>query len=173
MATWSEEHVHPAPRLFVSGKLWDTHAFCGGATLASGSGSWSSTSDRGSKTNFASVEGGEVLQKLDRIPIETWNYKGQDPSIRHMGPAAQDFRAAFGLGEDDKHISAVDADGVALAAVQALYRLMQAKDRVIQEQAAEIRQSKAGLEGLRSEVRADADSHGEHRADRLASLTRQ
>ena len=31
---------------------------------------------------------------------------------------AQDFRAAFGLGEDDKHISAIDEGGVALAAVQ-------------------------------------------------------
>ena len=33
---------------------------------------------------------------------------------------AQDFRAAFGLGEDDKHIATVDADGVALAAIQGL-----------------------------------------------------
>jgi uncharacterized coiled-coil protein SlyX len=33
---------------------------------------------------------------------------------------AQDFRAAFGLGDDDKVISTVDADGVALAAAQAL-----------------------------------------------------
>lgn len=149
------------------------HAFCGGATLPPGSGSWASTSDRASKANFASVEGDDVLQKLDRIPIETWNYKGQHPSIRHMGPVAQDFRAAFGLGEDDKHISAVDADGVALAAVQALYRLMQEKDRVIQEQAAEIQELKAGVESLRSEVRAAANSHREGSADRLAAVARR
>jgi hypothetical protein len=33
---------------------------------------------------------------------------------------AQDFHAAFGLGADDKHIATVDADGVALAAIQGL-----------------------------------------------------
>jgi hypothetical protein len=33
---------------------------------------------------------------------------------------AQDFYAAFGLGTDDKHISTVDADGVAFAAIQEL-----------------------------------------------------
>jgi len=143
------------------------HAFCGGATLAAGSGSWASTSDRESKANFAPVEAAEILEKLDRIPIESWNYKGQDPSIRHMGPVAQDFRAAFGLGEDDRHISAVDADGVAMAAVQALYRLMREKDRVIEQQAVEIQRLKAGVEGLRSEMTAAAASHG---TDRLAAV---
>ena len=43
-----------------------------------------------------------------------------------MGPMAQDFYAAFGLGEDDTHISTVDADGVALAAIQGLYAENQA-----------------------------------------------
>lgn len=147
-----------------------SHGFCSGATLPAGGGSWSSTSSRESKANFASVEGSDVLKKLDRIPIETWNYKGQDPSIRHMGPVAQDFQAAFGLGEDDKHISSVDADGVALAAVQALYRLMQEKDRRIEQQAAEIQALKAGMQTLRSEVRSGAAARGEDaRVDRLAS----
>jgi hypothetical protein len=41
---------------------------------------------------------------------------------------AQDFHAAFGVGEDDRHISTVDADGVALAAIQALYGLVQERD---------------------------------------------
>jgi hypothetical protein len=55
---------------------------------------------------------------------------GQDPSIRHIGPMAQDF-AAFGVGEDNNHISAVDADGVSLAAIQELHRLFQEKERQI------------------------------------------
>jgi hypothetical protein len=33
---------------------------------------------------------------------------------------AQDFSAAFQVGPDDKHIATVDADGVALAAIQGL-----------------------------------------------------
>ena len=91
-----------------------------GVQLVSGSGSWSTFSDRNSKTNFAPVDGLAVLKKLAEIPVSSWNYKAQDPSIRHLGPMAQDFRAAFGLGEDDKHISTVDEGGVALAAIQGL-----------------------------------------------------
>jgi hypothetical protein len=37
---------------------------------------------------------------------------------------AQDFAALFGVGEDDKHIHPVDAQGVAFASIQALYRLL-------------------------------------------------
>jgi hypothetical protein len=36
---------------------------------------------------------------------------------------AQDFAAAFAVGEDDKHIHPVDAQGVAFAAIQALYKI--------------------------------------------------
>ena len=37
-----------------------------------------------------------------------------------MGPMAQDFYAAFGLGGGDTTITSVDPDGVALAAIQGL-----------------------------------------------------
>jgi hypothetical protein len=91
-----------------------------GAELPSGSGSWGSMSDRNSKENIALVDGDEVLRQLSLIPISKWNYIAQDDVIRHIGPMAQDFYAAFGVGEADTHISNVDADGVALAAIQAL-----------------------------------------------------
>ncbi len=57
------------------------------------------------------------------MPIAVWNDEGEDASIRHMGPAAEDFYAAFGLGGDTTHISKIDPDGVALASIQGLYRL--------------------------------------------------
>ena len=41
--------------------------------------------------------------------------------MRHVGPMAQDFYAAFGVGEDDRDITSIDEDGVALAAIQALH----------------------------------------------------
>lgn len=96
-----------------------------GAYLSTG-GTWTNASDRNAKENLASVDGQEVLARLVGVPVATWNYASQDPSIRHIGPMAQDFYAAFGLGEDDKHISTVDADGVALAAIQGLYEQNQA-----------------------------------------------
>jgi len=105
-----------------------------GSYLAAGSGSWSSVSDRALKDNLTPVNGQEVLASLAEIPITTWNYQAQDASIRHMGPMAQDFRNAFGLGESDTAISTVDADGVALAAIQGLYKLAQEKDAQISAQ---------------------------------------
>ena len=93
-----------------------------GAGLAPGSGSWSSLSDRAVKTGLVPVNVGMVLERLAAMPIYEWSYQAQGPGVRHLGPTAQDFKAAFGLGEDERHISTVDADGVALAAIQALYR---------------------------------------------------
>lgn len=112
-----------------------------GATLASGSGSWSTLSDRNTKSNFSGVDGQSLLAKLATLPISTWNYKAQPESVRHMGPTAQDFRAAFGLGEDERHISTVDAQGVALAAIQALYN-------EVTEKQAEITQLRSEMEKL-------------------------
>jgi len=91
-----------------------------GAELAPGSGSWSMLSDRNAKENFIPANGREILEKVAALPLATWNYKAQDKSIRHLGPMAQDFKAAFNLGENHTTITTVDADGVALAAIQGL-----------------------------------------------------
>ena len=104
-----------------------------GVLLDAGSGSWSSFSDRESKDNLQSVDAQLVLEKLSEVPIATWNYKAQSSDIRHIGPMAQDFYAAFGVGEQERYISTVDADGVALAAIQGLYELLQEKDREMEE----------------------------------------
>ena len=65
---------------------------------------------------------------------------------------AQEFRAAFGLGVDDKHISTVDADGVALAAAQALYRLLQEKDKQIQHLTEEMERLPDRLTRLEAQI---------------------
>ena len=88
-------------------------------------------SDRNIKENFAPIERHEILVRLADISVESWNYKFQSPTIRHIGPMAQDFAAAFGVGEDDKHINMVDAFGVALASIQALYEMVKEKDAKI------------------------------------------
>jgi len=117
-----------------------------GATLVAGSGSWSSLSDRNVKANFTAVDGQALLARLAALPIATWNYKAQPDSVRHMGPTAQDFREAFGLGEDEKHISTVDAQGVALAAIQALYEELNRALGEKDQQIAELRARLAHLE---------------------------
>ena len=72
-----------------------------------------------------------MLNALAAIPIQSWNYKTQDAAIRHLGPMAQDFQAAFHVGENNTTISTVDAQGVALAAIQGLYGLVKDKDAQI------------------------------------------
>jgi hypothetical protein len=99
-----------------------------GVQLAAGGTSWAALSDRNAKTNFAPVDSRQILTRLASLPIQTWNNKSQDPSIRHIGPMAQDFYAAFGVGEDERHITTLDADGVALAAIQGLYQMLQEKE---------------------------------------------
>ncbi len=122
-----------------------------GVSLAAGANSWSTVSDRNAKENFRAQDGESLLGRLQQVPLLTWNYKSQDQSIRHIGPMAQDFYAAFGVGEDEKHIATVDADGVALAGVQALYRLSLQKDDEIRNQQEQLLTLQQQTEKLKSE----------------------
>ncbi len=107
-------------------------------------GTFVSASDRASKENFQPVDPASVLEKVAALPISEWNYK-DDPASRHVGPMAQDFHAAFGVGPDDKHIATVDADGVALAAIQGL-------NQKVEEQAAALRERDARIAKLEAEL---------------------
>ncbi|MGA2505831.1 MAG: tail fiber domain-containing protein, partial [Anaerolineales bacterium] len=71
-----------------------------GVRLSPGSGSWESLSDSQAKAAVQPVDGRQVLAALMSIPVSTWSYRGQDPSIRHIGPMAQDFYSAFHVGTD-------------------------------------------------------------------------
>jgi len=83
---------------------------------ATGSG----PSDRNLKTDIVPVNPQSVLARLAAMPVESWRYTNEVAGIRHVGPMAQDFKAAFGLGDSDKTIGYLDASGVALAAIQGL-----------------------------------------------------
>jgi hypothetical protein len=78
-------------------------------------------SDRNKKENFVAIDPSDVLARVAAMEITTWNYTFEHPSVRHIGPMAQDFQAAFEVGSTDKAIFGVDADGVALASIQALH----------------------------------------------------
>lgn len=91
-------------------------------------GIWTNNSDRSMKAAFEPIDTEAVLAKVAALPIASWSFRAEDPSIRHMGPVAQDFYAAFGLGPDDRHIPTVDADGVALAAIQGLNQALEEKE---------------------------------------------
>jgi hypothetical protein len=104
--------------------------------LASGAfcsvgGQWTSVSDRNTKEDFRPIQPRDVLAKVAGLPITQWRYKAETNGVRHLGPTAQDFHAAFGLGESDRAIGSVDADGVALAAIQGLNEVVREKDAEI------------------------------------------
>ena len=120
----------------------------------SGGGMWVNSSDRNLKENFEPVDGQDVLDRLAEMPISTWNYKAGDPNARHMGPVAQDFYATFGLGEDDRHIAALDASGVALAAIQELHTKNQALEAEVSTLKTENATLKKDMSDLEARVAA-------------------
>ena len=125
-----------------------------GVYVASGDSAWQTYSDRNLKENIEPVESTEVLERLADLPIATWNYRAQDPSIRHMGPMAQDFHAAFGLGNSDKTISTIDPDGVALSAIQGLYRIVKQKETRIAAQENTIAEQQREIATLKERLAA-------------------
>ena len=118
----------PNQKLVVAGNIYAT-------------GTITPNSDRNQKTDFASVDPATVLAKVAALPIQEWRFKAEQTAVRHIGPMAQDFRAAFGLGEVPTAIATVDADGVALAAIQGL-------NQKLEETRAENADLKARLEKL-------------------------
>jgi hypothetical protein len=129
--------------------LYSDSGLSAGVTLAPGSGSWTSVSDRNMKANFSAVNPREILRGVLSLPISTWNYKTQNSAIRHIGPMAQDFFAAFKVGEGDKTITTVDPDGVAFAAIQGLHEEMKDRDARIDALQQQLKQQQDQIDGLK------------------------
>jgi hypothetical protein len=131
-----------------------------GVILPLGGASWSSISDRNAKKNFRSLDAREILEKLSALPIQRWNYKWEpDATVPHIGPVAQDFKAAFYPGRDDKSISTLEFDGVELAAIQGLNELLKEKEARIsglEKQNSELEKRLRAIEGMMRSLAAGA-----------------
>ena len=137
-------------------KLFSNSAGSIGVQVLAGGNSWQVLSDVNKKENFAPVNGEDFLQKISKMPLTSWNYKGQDPkTFRHYGPMAQDFYKAFGqdaygtIGTDTT-INQADFDGINLIAIQALVRRM---EQMNSDLLAEIATIKAQLADAQSALR--------------------
>ncbi len=108
-----------------------------GVQLAAGGGSWASVSDRNVKENIRPVKGNTILKLISQLEVSRWNYETQDESIEHIGPMAQDFYRLFGVGDNNTTITSIDADGISLAAIQALLEKMEVLEKRIAELEAE------------------------------------
>ena len=110
----------------------------GNATL---SGTLTENSDVNAKQDIEPVYHQYVLDRVMQLPISEWSYI-DDPTVRHIGPMAQDFHRLFSLGDNNTGIASLDTSGVALAAIQGVKR---EKDREIAELAAEKEQEISAL----------------------------
>lgn len=113
-------------------------------------------SDRNQKKNIAPADTEAILKKVSRLPISNWTYNEEPAAVRHLGPMAQDFRASFGLGDDDRSFHSVDAHGVALAAIQALERVVSQQEQRIEKLERENRALGQRLRSLDGERHAGA-----------------
>ena len=119
-----------------------------GCNLSAGGGSWNCSSDRNLKDNIVPIDSRSVLERVAHLPITQWKMKAEPAGRKHIGPMAQDFYAAFRLGDSDRYIALGDGQGVALAAIQALYQVVQEKDgqvRKLRQQLQVVRATEAQL----------------------------
>ena len=123
--------------------------------LPTGSGSWSTLSDRFAKTGFISVNQQEILELVVDLPITTWRYLGENEPIQHIGPMSQDFYRAFGFGEDARYISMVDADGVSFAAIQGMFKIIQQQEALIQDQGSRLKDIETRLEEVERVINSE------------------
>jgi hypothetical protein len=114
-------------------------------------------SDRNRKENLAPADARAIVARLATLSIQTWNYTSQDPSVRHIGPMAQDW-ATFGYGDNNtREISAVDANGIALAAIQGVYQIVQEKEAQIAAQQTRLSALEQRLNALEAQLRRAPD----------------
>ena len=125
----------PTERLHVIGNILAT-------------GTITPNSDRNAKTGIAPVDSDAILERVARLPIHQWRFKTEPEEVKHVGPMAQDFRAAFGLGAHETAIATVDADGVALAAIQGLNQKVEQQRAELNQKETEITELKQRLEKM-------------------------
>lgn len=129
----------PAAALHVVGNILATGTVTG-------------SSDRNLKRDLVPVDVREMLDKVVTLPISTWSYIAED-GVRHLGPMAQDFHAAFNVGLNDKTISMVDADGVALSAIQGLNNKVESRTQRAETRMEKLEAENAALKRELAEIR--------------------
>jgi Head domain of trimeric autotransporter adhesin/Chaperone of endosialidase len=106
------------------------------------SNAWVTASDYKLKEKFATTNGEDFLKKISAMKLGSWNYISQSQlKLRHYGPMAQDFYAAFGKDEygtigNDTTINSADFAGVSFIAIQALEKrttLLQKENEEVKE----------------------------------------
>jgi hypothetical protein len=137
---WSDNNVLATmctvPNLFLARatggfRLRTNTALTAGCAIAAGGGAWTCSSSRDLKDDFETIDPRAILDGVVAMPISSWRYRDEVGRARHLGPSAEDFREAFGLGDSSKDIGLIDGQGIALAAIQGLNAKVEEQARVI------------------------------------------
>ncbi len=147
-------HSQNKLRFFTSGAETMTLDSSGNLAI---DGALTQNSDVNAKDSFTPVDSQAVLDKLAQLPISTWRYKNDSSGSLHMGPMAQDFYAAFELGQDNQHIAPLDTSGAAIAAIQALYQLSREQEARIADLEQENTRLESRLDALEKMVNTIID----------------
>ncbi|WP_436935265.1 tail fiber domain-containing protein [Halovenus marina] len=133
----------------------------GGTTyISGGSTGWSTTSTRTAKTNIEPVDSASVLDGVREMEVSTWEYTNEDgdgAGVRHVGPMAKDFHDVLDVGDNEKHINSIDADGMAFAATQELAAELDDARETVEAKDEEIEQLQERAEELAAENEALTD----------------
>jgi hypothetical protein len=119
-------------------------------------GVWQNASDIHSKTDFQGIDPQTILQGVLNLPVQQWRYKVENQEVKHLGPTAQDFQQIFGLGNSETSIGTVDADGVALAAIQGLHLQTSEELQNLKKENTELRQRLDAMEALLQQLASES-----------------
>lgn len=97
------------------------------------SGTLSDSSDVNLKENIKGIKNSKILEKIENLPITTWNYKASSDKERHIGAMAQDFYKVFEFGPDNLHISPRDVAFISMVGVQELSNQLKQKNEKIEQ----------------------------------------
>ncbi len=103
------------------------------------------------KDRFMSVAPALILEKINALDITEWSYK-TNPDVRHIGPTAESFYEAFGLGTGGDNISTIDADGVSLVAIQALTNQLEEQQKQMDDKDHEILELQEEINEIRQQL---------------------
>jgi len=127
---------------------------------------FNTTSTASLKRAIEPVDPETVLAGVESLDVSTWEFERGDDGT-HMGPTAEAFSETFGLGDDDGTIATVDADGVALAAIQGLAERLERRTERVAALEAELAEQRDRVDELESRLRAleETDDTAEKTAD--------
>jgi hypothetical protein len=140
-----------------------------GCNIAAGGASITCASSVTLKENFLGVDGEDVLARMRRIPVNSWNYIDEGRQSRHLGPFAEDFWREFGLGNEPLAIGHLDIDGVNFAGVKALDARTLELRSTVARQAEQMERLEADNQALRTSNTA-MQAHNAELEARIARL---